>query len=201
MLAVSWPAAGTLRINRAHGPGHILAHAAGHTLQQNLVEMLFLLGGLGLAGAAFWLRRVRLSGRPVASWVVAALAVTVLELSFVVPAQLGVKIAKVRPTTSATITILSPAPGQVLRGKPVLVHVRLRVTGARIVTQTSSHLSPHTGHIHLYLDGQLAAMQYAASTTIEGDPGSHQLKAELVAVDHGPFNPPVTASVRFRVVP
>jgi hypothetical protein len=44
-------------------------------------------------------------------------------------------------------------------------------------------------------------MQYTASTTIEGDPGTHELKAEFVAVDHGPFNPPVTASVRFRVVP
>jgi hypothetical protein len=180
---------------------HVLAHAGGHTPQQNLVETLFLIGGLGLAWAAFRLRQVRLSGRPVASWAVAALAVTVLELSFVVPAQLGVKIAKVRPSTSATITILSPQPGQVLRGNPAVVHVRLRVTGARIVTQTSSHLSPDTGHIHLYLDGQLAAMQYAAPTTIEGDPGSHLLKAELVAVDHGPFNPPVTASVTFRVIP
>jgi hypothetical protein len=127
--------------------------------------------------------------------------VAALELSFALPAQLGVKIAKVRPSTSATITIVSPQPGQVLRGNSVLIHVRVRVTGAHIVTQTSSHLSPYTGHIHLYLDGQLAAMQYTASTTIEGDPGTHELKAEFVAVDHGPFNPPVTASVRFRVVP
>jgi hypothetical protein len=201
MLATPRPAAGPLRINLALGPAHILAHAAARTPQQNLVETLFLIGGLGLAWAAFRLRQVRLSGRPVASWAVAALAVTALELSFVIPAQLGVKIAKVRPTTSATITILSPQPGQVLRGNPALVHVRLQVTGARIVTQTSSHLSPYQGHIHLYLDGQLAAMQYAASTTIEGEPGTHQLKAEFVAVDHGPFNPPVTASVRFRVVP
>ena len=201
MLAAPWRTAGPPRINPAHGPANILAHAAGHTPQQNLVETLFLIGGLGLAWAAFRLWHVRMRGRPVASWAVAALAVTALELSFVVPAQLGVKIAKVRPSTSATITILSPAPGQVLRGNPATVHIQLRVTGARIVTQTSSHLSPRTGHIHLYLDGQLAAMQYVASTTIVSDPGSHLLKAELVAVDHGPFSPPVTASVRFRVIP
>ncbi|HEY7360954.1 MAG TPA: hypothetical protein VH642_09100 [Streptosporangiaceae bacterium] len=180
---------------------HVLAHAGGHTPVQNIVETLFLLGGMGLAWAAFGLRNVRLSGRPVLSWAVALIAIAVLELSFVLPAQLGVKIAKVRPTTSAKIIILSPAPGQVLRGNPATVRVRLRVTGARIVTQTSSHLSPHTGHIHLYLDGVLAAMQYQASTTIDGTPGSHLLKAELVAVDHGPFNPPVTASVTFRVIP
>jgi hypothetical protein len=184
-----------------HGPAGVLAHAAGHTPEQNIVETVFLLGGMGLAWAAFRLRNVRLSGRPVLSWAVALIAVAALELSFVIPSQLGVKIAKVRPTTSATITILSPAPGQVLRGNPATVHIQLRVTGARIVTQTSSHLSPHTGHIHLYLDGQLAAMQYAASTTIVSDPGSHLLKAELVAVDHGPFSPPVTASVTFRVIP
>jgi hypothetical protein len=180
---------------------HVLAHAGGHTPGQNIVETLFLIGGMGLAWAAFWLRNVRLSGRPVLSWAVALTAVGVLELSFVLPAQLGVKIAKVRPTTSAKIIILSPAPGQVLRGNPATVRVRLRVTGARIVTQTSSHLSPHTGHIHLYLDGELAAMKYQASTTIYASPGRHRLQAQFVAVDHGPFSPPVTASVTFRVIP
>ena len=179
----------------------VLAHAGGKRSEQNIVETVFLLGGMGLAWAAFGLRNVRLSGRPVLSWAVGLIAVAVLELSFVLPAQLGVKIAKVRPTTSAKIIILSPAPGQVLRGNPATVRVRLRVTGARIVTQTSSHLSPHTGHVHLYLDGVLAAMQYQASTTIDGIPGRHRLKAELVAVDHGPFNPPVTARVTFRVIP
>jgi hypothetical protein len=32
-------------------------------------------------------------------------------------------------------------------------------------------------------------------------PGSHHLQAEFVAVDHGPFDPRVLASVAFRVVP
>jgi hypothetical protein len=180
---------------------HVLAHAGGHTPQQNLIETLFLIGGLGLAWAAFRLRQVRLSGRPVASWAVAALAVTALELSFVVPAQLGVKIAKVRPSTSATITILSPQPGQVLRGNPATIRVRLRVTGARIVSQASTHLTPDKGHIHLYLDGMLVTMAYATATTIYPSPGSHRLEAQFVAVDHGPFSPPVTASVTFRVIP
>jgi len=58
--------------------------------------------------------------------------------------------------------------------------VRLRVTGARIVTQTSAQLSPGKGHIHLYLDGELAAMAYTTVTTIDGIPGRHLLKAEFV---------------------
>jgi hypothetical protein len=107
----------------------------------------------------------------------------------------------VRPSTSATITILSPQPGQVLRGDPATIQVRLRVTGARIVAQTSTHLSPDKGHIHLYLDGMLVTMAYATSTTIEASPDIHRLRAEFVAVDHGPFSPPVTASVTFRVTP
>jgi hypothetical protein len=181
---------------------HVLAHAGGHTLGQNSVETLLLLAAAGLAWAAARVRGVRIFGRPgLASWAVGMLAVTALVLAFVVPSMLGIKIASVRPSTNAKITILSPRPHQVLRGDPVTIQVRLRVTGARIVTQTSTHLSPDKGHIHLYLDGMLVTMAYATSTTIEASPHIHRLRAEFVAVDHGPFSPPVTPSVTFRVIP
>jgi hypothetical protein len=181
---------------------HVLAHAGGHTLRQNTVETLLLLAGVGLVVAAVRVRDVRIFGRRgPASWAAGALAVAALVLAFVVPSMLGIKIAPVRPSTNATITIVSPRPGQVLRGNPATVHIRLRVDGARIVTQTSAHLTPDKGHIHLYLDGMLAGMAYATSTTIDASPGSHRLQAQFVAVDHGPFSPPVTASVTFRVIP
>lgn len=181
---------------------HILAHAGGHTIGQNSVETLLLLAAAGLAWAAVRVRGMRIFGRPgLASWAVGMLAVTALVLAFVVPARLGIKIAPARPSTDAEITILSPRPRQVLRGNPAAILVRLRVTGARIVAQTSTHLSPDKGHIHLYLDGMLAAMAYATSTTIYASPGRHRLQAQFVAVDHGPFSPPVTASVTFRVIP
>jgi len=122
-------------------------------------------------------------------------------LAFVVPSMLGIKIAAVRPSTNAKIIILSPKPQQVLRGNPATVPVRLRVEGARIVTQTSTHLVPDKGHIHLYLDGVLVTMAYATSTTIYPYPDSHRLEAQFVAVDHGPLSPPVTAWVTFRVIP
>jgi hypothetical protein len=181
---------------------HVLAHAGGHTVGQNSVETLLLLAAAGLVWAAVRVRGVRIFGRPgLASWAAGMLAVTALVLAFVVPARLGIKIASARPSTDAEITILSPRPRQVLRGNPAAILVRLRVTGARIVAQTSTHLSPDKGHIHLYLDGMLAAMAYATSTTIYASPGRHHLQAQFVAVDHGPFSPPVTASVTFRVIP
>jgi hypothetical protein len=181
---------------------HVLAHAGGHTLGQNIVETLLLLASIAIACAAVRLRNVRVFGRAgPASWTMGMLAVAALVLAFVVPSMLGIKIASVRPSTNAKITILSPRPHQVLRGDPVTIQVRLRVTGARIVTQTSTHLSPDKGHIHLYLDGMLVTMAYATSTTIEASPHIHRLRAEFVAVDHGPFSPPVTASVTFRVIP
>ena len=181
---------------------HVLAHAGGHTFGQNSVETLLLLASAGLAVAAVRVRGVRVFGRPgPASWAVGMLAVAALVLAFVVPSRLGTKIASVRPSTSAEITIISPRPHQVLRGNPAAIRVRLRLTGARIVAQTATHLSPDKGHIHLYLDGMLAAMAYATSTTIYASPGRHRLEAQFVAVDHGPFRPPVTASVTFRVVP
>jgi hypothetical protein len=181
---------------------HVLAHAGGHTVGQNSVETLLLLAAAGLAWAAIRVRGVRIFGRPgLASWAVGMLAVTALVLAFVVPARLGIKIVSARPSTDAKITILSPRPHQLLRGNPAAIPVRLRVTGAPIVAQTSTHLSPDKGHIHLYLDGMLAAMAYATSTTIYASPGRHRLQAQFVAVDHGPFSPPVTASVTFRVIP
>jgi hypothetical protein len=181
---------------------HVLAHAGGHTLGQNIIETLLLLASAGLALAAVGVRNMRVFGRAgPASWAVGMLAVAALVLAFVVPSMLGIKIASVRPSTHAKITILSPRPHQVLRGDPATVRVRLRVTGARVVTQTSTHLSPDKGHIHLYLDGMLVTMAYATSTTIEASPDIHRLRADFVAVDHGPFSPPVTASVTFRVTP
>jgi hypothetical protein len=180
----------------------VLADGGGRTLGQSGVETLLLLASLGLAWAAVRVRGVRIFGRPgPASWAVGMLAVAALVLAFVVPSMLGIKIAAARPSTNAKIIILSPRPGQVLRGNPATVRVRLRVLGARIVRQTSTHLAPDKGHIHLYLDGALVTMLYATTTTIYPYPDTHRLEAQFVAVDHGPFSPPVTARVTFRVIP
>ena len=96
--------------------------------------------------------------------------------------------------------MLSPRSGEVLHGDPAIVPVVLRLSGGRVVPLTSIHLVPNEGHIHLYLDGSLEAMT-GLDASIAVQPGSHTLEAEFVAVDHGPFRPPVIVTVAFRVLP
>jgi len=105
-----------------------------------------------------------------------------------------------RPSTTATISIVSPHSGAVLHGRPAVVAVRIVIDGGKIVPLTSSHLVPNEGHVHLYLDGALVSMIAGTSTTIRAPPGQHTLEAEFVAVDHGPFDPRVRTSVTFHVV-
>ncbi|HXY71735.1 MAG TPA: hypothetical protein VEM41_04260 [Actinomycetota bacterium] len=105
-----------------------------------------------------------------------------------------------RPSTTAKISIVSPRPGAVVRGRPAVVSVRIDLHGGKIVPLTSRKLVPNEGHIHLYLDGALVSMFAGTSTTIRAAPGDHTLTAEFVAVDHGPFDPRVRTSVTFRVV-
>src|SRR6266516_4733457 len=134
--------------------GVMLADGIGQTLPQQGVQTLLLLGCLGLAWAAVRAQDVRIFGRPwYASRALAFLATAALVLAFVAPSMLGIKIASVRPSTAASITILSPRPQQVLKGNPATVRVRLRLAGARVVSYTSADLVPDRGHIHLYLDG------------------------------------------------
>ena len=182
--------------------GAVLADGIGQTLTQKGVQTLLLLGCLGLAWAAIRVRDVRVFGRSrYASRALALLATAALVMAFVVPSRLGTKIASVRPSTPASITILYPWPRQVLRGNPATVRIRLRLAGARVVSYTSAHLVPDRGHIHLYLDGTIVATTYGTSTTVHAYPADHRITVHFVAVDHGPFSPPVTASVRFTVVP
>jgi hypothetical protein len=154
-----------------------------------------------------WLAYARLRGKsfrslPVAlGWVSGALAVAALVLAFVLPPIIRPTPAATRPTSTARLRILSPAEDQAFRGSPARVEVLLALTGARIVTFTSTRLVPDEGHIHLYVDGALASMTYGLSQTLEIAPGDHRLLAEFVAVDHAPFHPRVTAMVTFRVEP
>jgi hypothetical protein len=103
----------------------------------------------------------------------------------------------VRPHSTATLTILAPAPGALVSG-PTL-HVRLDLTGGEIVPQTSTVLSPDRGHIHLLLDGRVVSMAYGVEQDVPVTPGMHLLQAEFVATDHFPFNPRVITAATFTV--
>ncbi|HKX17861.1 MAG TPA: hypothetical protein VJT33_07635, partial [bacterium] len=94
---------------------------------------------------------------------------------------------QVRPRSTATLRILNPVPGANVTGRTL--HVQLQLTGATITPETSTHLRPDRGHIHLILDGRVVSMAYGVDQTITVTPGDHLLQAEFVAQDHFPFNP------------
>jgi hypothetical protein len=103
-----------------------------------------------------------------------------------------------RPTTSATLQIVSPAPNE---RTGTTVDVRLRLDDARVVpsTQVGGKIRPDQGHIHLLLDGQLVAMPSRLIDRLPRlTPGSHTVQAEFVATDHLPFANRVVAAVTFR---
>jgi hypothetical protein len=105
-----------------------------------------------------------------------------------------------RPSSTARLQILLPRPGETLIGDPARVQVTLRLNGGRIVPLTSTTVVPNEGHIHVFFDDRLLSMT-GLDAEIIAVPGEHTLRAEFVASDHGPFRPPVTASVMFRVPP
>lgn len=176
----------------------MLAHAGG------VPEFLAtILAGLGFVTGWMGLSRLRGRGfaglpRP-AAFVLIGVAPIALVASVVVPPMVGPKIATgPRPRSTATIAFVLPTPGEVVHGDDLTVDLNLE--GGRIVEQTTTAITPDTGHVHLYLDGELLSMTYAGQQDLPvGDlsRGVHRLLAEYVAADHAPFAPRVTATISF----
>ncbi len=101
--------------------------------------------------------------------------------------------AQPRIRSTATLAIVEPMSGQVVEGSKV--RVRLKLTGGRIVPQTTTAISPDEGHIHLIIDGKNVSMTYGLDQEVEVPKGRHLLEAEFVAADHFPFNPRILSSV------
>ena len=103
-----------------------------------------------------------------------------------------------RPSSEATVQIVEPANGATVVGDSV--HVVLKLTGAKIVTETTTNIRPDEGHVHLYLNGQIVSMNYGLEQDLPVTPGTYVFRAEFVAADHAPFNPRVeSAEVVFTV--
>jgi hypothetical protein len=93
----------------------------------------------------------------------------------------------VRPSSPAVITIVEPTAGQTMSG--ATVHIVLSLTGAKIISQTTTHIRPDEGHVHLFVDNVLVSMNYALEQDLPVNSGTYVLSAEFVAADHAPFNP------------
>ena len=103
-----------------------------------------------------------------------------------------------RPPSTASIAFAEPSSGQIVTGEEL--DVRVRVEDGTVVAGSSTNLTADTGHIHVFVDGELLSMTSGQEESIGiGDlpPGVHRLLAEFVAADHAPFDPPVTATVTF----
>jgi hypothetical protein len=105
-----------------------------------------------------------------------------------------------RPSSTGHIQILSPKNGQVFHGSSVDIPVKVVLTGAKIVPATTTHVVPDQGHIHVYLDNQIATMNFSLTGDVPNvGPGLHVLKVEFVASDHQPFDPRVIEQVAIEV--
>ncbi|MEZ0239316.1 MAG: hypothetical protein ACAH65_00825 [Chloroflexota bacterium] len=103
-----------------------------------------------------------------------------------------------RPSSPAVVAIAQPASGATVNGASV--HIVLSLTGATIVSATTSAITPDTGHVHLYVDNVLVTMNYGLEQDIPVHPGTYVLKAEFVAADHAPFSPRVWSPEVFFTV-
>jgi hypothetical protein len=181
----------------------LLAHAG---TPDELAATLLIFTGV-CAGWVAWQRLRHRSFARLPAWVawsLAPVAVGLVVLSFIVPALLRPKVparaSGARPASTATLSFERPAAGESVPGDELAVVLRLR--GGRVVAATSTDLRPDEGHVHLSLDGRVVSMTYGTLQTVDlrdAAPGTHELDAEFVAADHAPFDPRVTASVRFEV--
>jgi len=103
-----------------------------------------------------------------------------------------------RPSSPAVLTIVQPMSDESVTGTSV--HVVLSLTGAQIVSATTTNIRPDQGHVHLYVDNVLVSMNYGLEQDLPVHPGTYVLKAEFVAADHAPFNPRVWSPEVFFTV-
>jgi hypothetical protein len=106
-----------------------------------------------------------------------------------------------RPSSPAVLKILEPKNGQVVHGTST--ELKMSLQNAKIVPATTTHIVGTQGHVHVILDNKLVSMTYGLKQTLGNlTPGTHLLRAQFVASDHAPFNPPVFAqAVTFTVKP
>lgn len=105
-----------------------------------------------------------------------------------------------RPSSPATVSILAPKNGAVVKGPNV--ELRMSLDGGKIVDPSVTEITPTTGHIHVLLDNKVISMDYGLKQKVGNlTPGTHTLRIEFVASDHQPFDPRVFDEIAFTDKP
>jgi hypothetical protein len=162
-----------------------------------VAEGLFFVGIAAGIGCYRISRRPRTSGNRASIVGLGVVTVGCLLVASSLPFFVGQTIH--RPSSTAQIAFVTPRAGETLHGTAGSIQVELKLDGGTIVPGSSLHLVPNEGHVHLYLDGALVQMIGGLHADVAASPGTHTLRAEFVALDHGPFRPPVMAEVTFQV--
>ena len=110
--------------------------------------------------------------------------------------------ASPRPHSTARLSIITPANGEVIHTRTV--HAKVRLTGASTEHPATPQAQP--GWLHFYIDSKIISIEPVTSNdsvTAQNidrlKPGRHTLKAEFVGLNHLPFRHRVIAAVTFAV--
>lgn len=160
---------------------HAVGPGSGVELELLLVAGVLLVGGFKLRSTP---------GRFAAGNILITIGALGVAGALVIP-NLGSSPPK---STSARITILSPADGDTVRAG--MVNVEVDIKNGSVATSASD---TEGGHIHIFVDDQMVSMPYTTDTTVQLDPGEHAITAEYVDTAHMSFEPRVTDMVTVKV--
>ena len=99
-------------------------------------------------------------------------------------------------SSPVTISISAPEDGAAVpAGEPLTLDVEIE---GGSLTQDTSETDPTKGHLHVYVDEELASMPTVATPKVRGGlltEGDHEITVEFTRADHRSFEPPVTTKI------
>lgn len=103
----------------------------------------------------------------------------------------------VRPSTTATLDVVSPAEGQ--RFPTNAVPIRVNVNGGSLAAANADRLQPGKGHLQISVDRVLVTRAANPVQIVQMGDGDHTIGIEYVAGDHLPFCPKVAVTRTVKV--
>jgi hypothetical protein len=103
----------------------------------------------------------------------------------------------VRPSSSASLNVRSPAEGQ--RFDTNAVPVRVELSGGTLAPANVDRLQPGRGHLQISVDRNVVSRAANVVQVIRVANGPHRISVEYVAADHLPFCPKIGVTRNVRV--